>query len=185
MPMINTTGKLASFWRFSVTASSLSSDSLATTTGSLPCFSPHASRPTLRRPAGSGRARPSPAGYCLPPTAQLPKTERARSRRAAPLFQYVTEPGDFYGQNNLFLSTRRRSPVDRSLVAGGAQRQRLQACLPDGTSAAMPVLSLLSLISRNSPKQLGMVSPELKTPLPKHRFCSAFSPPATSAAASW
>jgi hypothetical protein len=23
------------------------------------------------------------------------------------------------------------------------------------------------------------------TPLPKHRFCSAFSPPATSAAASW
>ena len=24
------------------------------------------------------------------------------------------------------------------------------------------------------------MSPELKTPLPKHRFCSAFSPPATS-----
>ena len=31
--------------------------------------------------------------------------------------QYVTEPGDFYGQNHWFLSTRRRSPVDRSLVA--------------------------------------------------------------------
>src|SRR5208337_3037940 len=61
--------------------------------------------------------RPSPAGYLLPPTAQMPKTERARSRRAGPLFQYVTEPGDFYGQNNLFLSTRRRSTVDRSLVA--------------------------------------------------------------------
>ncbi len=27
---------------------------------------------------------------------------------------------------------------------------------------AMPVLCLLSLISRNSPKQLGMVSPELQ-----------------------
>src|SRR5271157_4998237 len=36
---------------------------------------------------------------------------------SGPLFQYVTEPGDFYGQNNLFLSTRRLSPVDRSLVA--------------------------------------------------------------------
>src|SRR5208282_4310877 len=61
--------------------------------------------------------RPSPAGYCLPPTAQLPKIERARSRRAAPLFQYVIEPGDFYGQNNLFLSARRHLPVNRSLVA--------------------------------------------------------------------
>ena len=29
-------------------------------------------------------------------------------------------------------------------------------------SSAMPVLCLLSLISRNSPKQLGMVSPELR-----------------------
>ena len=45
------------------------------------------------------------------------QTERARSRRAGPLFQYATEPGDFYGQNDLFLSTRHRSPVDRSLVA--------------------------------------------------------------------
>ena len=39
--------------------------------------------------------RTSPPGYCLPPTGQLPKTERARSRRAGRLFQYVTEPGDF------------------------------------------------------------------------------------------
>ena len=30
MPMINTTGKLASFWRFSLTTGSLPSDSLAT-----------------------------------------------------------------------------------------------------------------------------------------------------------
>ena len=75
-----------------------------------------ASRPTPNQ-RGEVLCRLSPAGYCLPPTAQLPITERARSRRAGPLFQYVTEPGDFYGQNHLFLSTRRRSPVDRSLVA--------------------------------------------------------------------
>ena len=80
-------------------------------------FTPHAPRRPPLGPAGSGRAQTLPAGNCLPPTAQLPKPERARSRRAAPLFQYVTEPSDFYGQNNLFLSTRRRSPVHRSLVA--------------------------------------------------------------------
>ncbi len=75
-----------------------------------------ASRPTPHQ-RGEVLCRLFPAGYCLPPTAQLPITERARSRRAGPLFQYVTEPGDFYGQNDLFLSTRHRSPVDRSLVA--------------------------------------------------------------------
>ena len=32
---------------------------------------------------------------------------------------------------------------------------------PAWPSAAMPILSWLSLISRNSPKRLGMVSPEL------------------------
>jgi hypothetical protein len=57
------------------------------------------SRSTPHAPRQSKRAqvmrRPSPAGYCLPPTAQLPKTERTRSRRAVPLFQYVTEPDDF------------------------------------------------------------------------------------------
>ena len=33
----------------------------------------------------------------------------------------------------------------------------------------MPVLCLLSLISRNSPKQLGMVSPELKPSMIEER----------------
>jgi len=78
-------------------------------------FTPHAALRWDQR--GQVVRRPSPAGDCLPPTAQLPKTVRARSRRAGRLFQYVTEPGDFYRQNNLFLPTRRRSPVDRSLVA--------------------------------------------------------------------
>ncbi len=71
------------------------------TTGHCSRATPHAAIRWDQR--GQVVRRPSAAGYCLPPTAQLPKNERARSRRASPLFQYVTEPGDFYGQNNLFL----------------------------------------------------------------------------------
>ena len=97
--------------------------------------------------------------WLLPqPTADLSETERARSRRAAPLFQYVTEPGVFYGQNNLFLSTR-RLPVDRSLVAKALNPSLFRRACRMAT--AMPVLSL---ISRNSAKQSGMVSPELRAP---------------------
>jgi hypothetical protein len=46
--------------------------------------------------------------------------------------QYVTKPDDPFGQIKLFLPTRRRPTVDNSLVAGGAQSHRHQACLPDG-----------------------------------------------------
>ena len=61
---------------------------------SLPCPTPHAAIRWDQR--GQVVRKLSPAGYCLPPTAQLPKTERARSRRAALLlFQYVTEPAHF------------------------------------------------------------------------------------------
>src|SRR5271157_707368 len=66
---------------------------------------------------------------------RLPNSQTAngaRSRRAAPLSQYVTEPGDSREQINPFSPTRRRSPVDHSLVAKGVQSQRLQACLADG-----------------------------------------------------
>ena len=47
-----------------------------------------------------------------------------------------------------------------SLVAGGAQRHWLQACLPDGHQPQCLSLSR-ARISPSSPKQLGMVSPEL------------------------
>ena len=134
MPIINATDKLASFWRFSVTPSSISSHSQATdywplTTGHC---SP-APRPTLHgKPAGfRSCADPPPLATAChrPPNCQKPNGPDLDEH---PLYiQYATEPDDFYGQNNLFLSTRRRSPVDRSLVAGGAPRQRLEACLPD------------------------------------------------------
>jgi len=51
------------------------------------------------------------------------RADGARSRRTAPLFQYVTEPGNLFEQINLFLPARRRPNVDHSLVAGGARRQ--------------------------------------------------------------
>jgi len=68
--MINTTGKLASFWRFSLTTGSLPSDSL--TTG-------HCSFDPRRHPPyqqGQVVRRPFPAGYCLTLTPDLSKTER-------------------------------------------------------------------------------------------------------------
>ncbi len=66
------------------------------------------------------------------PAQRLPKTERALISTSGPSISLFTEPGDSCGQINPFLPTRRRPTVDHSLVAGGAQRHQLQACLPDG-----------------------------------------------------
>ncbi len=71
MPMINTTRKLASFCRFSNTVGSLPSDSLAAVLPPPP--PPPPPPPHQRVQAGH---RPFPAGYCHPPTAELPKIER-------------------------------------------------------------------------------------------------------------
>ncbi len=115
--------------------------------------------------------RPSPTGYCLTPTTDLSKTERGPISMSGPtIIQYVTKPGDSRGKINPFLPTRCRPTVKHSPAAGDAQRLWLQARLRSTPVApgapagwpygAMPDLCLLSLISRNSPKQLGMVSPE-------------------------
>jgi hypothetical protein len=66
---------------------------------------------------GEVLCRLSPAGYCLPPTAQLPITERGPISTSEPSISLCAEPGDSCGQIHPFLPTRRRSPVDRSLVA--------------------------------------------------------------------
>jgi len=42
-------------------------------------------------------------------------------------------------KSNPFLLARRRPTVDHSLAAGGAQRQWLQACLPDGDKPQCPL----------------------------------------------
>jgi len=95
---------------------------------------PFAPRPTAPRPTGGVRSCADP-----PPLASAwhrpPNWERrngARSRGAASLFYYVTEPGDSCGKINPFPPARRRRTVDHSLLAGTAQLRLLQACLPDG-----------------------------------------------------
>jgi len=144
MPKINTAGKLASFWRFSLTASSLSSHSLATdywplATVLMPLatvLSLHAEPP---RPAGSGRAQTFPR-WLLPSTdRRIGKDrtgpdldERSIHIQYVTEIQYFTEPGNFFGQINPFLPSRRRPGVEHSLLAGGAQRQGLQTYRPDG-----------------------------------------------------
>ena len=59
----------------------------------------------------------------------------------------------FADKINLFLSNRRRSPVDRSLVAKALNVSGFRRACPMAVSRN----AVLSLISRNSPKQLGMV----------------------------
>src|SRR5208337_3094992 len=82
------------------------------------------SRPTPHDARTSG-IRP---GTDLPPLAtaihRQPNWQRpngARSRDRPFSIQYVTDPGDRFGQIKLLLPTRRRLTVDHFLVAGGAQ----------------------------------------------------------------
>ena len=87
-------------------------------------------------------AKPPPLATACHRQSNWQRPNGARSRRAAPYFQYVTEPGNSYGQINPFLPTRRRPIVNHFLVAGGAQRQGLQTCRPDAHQPEWPVLSL-------------------------------------------
>ena len=104
-----------------------------------PRFPPHAVTSGVR----SCAAPPPLATAChRPPYCQSPNG--ARSRRTTPYIHYITEPGDSCGQINLFLPTRRSPTVDHSLVAGGAQRQWLRACLPDGHQPQWPSSVFLS-----------------------------------------
>jgi len=124
LPMVNTMGKLALFWRF------FSHRQLGPFG-----FTDHSSlapRPTPG-PAGSGRAQTLPR-WPLPDT-----DHRIVKDRTGPdldervvCIEYVTEPGDSFGQIKLFLPTRRRSTVDHSLIARGAQCLWLRSCLADG-----------------------------------------------------
>jgi len=98
-------------------------------------------RPTPTRAGASGVrscADSSPLATAIHRHPNWERPNGTRSRRAAPLcqyvteIQYVTEPGNFFGQIHPFLPARRRPTVDHSRVAGGAQRQGLQTCRPDG-----------------------------------------------------
>src|SRR5208337_5424961 len=105
-----------------------------------PCPPGHYSptpRPTPHTPpAGSGRARTLPR-WLLPDTdRRFVKDRKEPDLEERPLYiQYVTEPGDSRGKINPFLPTRLRPTVKHSLAAGDAQRQWLQARLPDDHTA--------------------------------------------------
>ncbi len=139
LPMINTTGKLASFWRFSIAASSLPSASRGT--DHRPLFPRHSPLPPRHppEPAGSGRAATLPH-WLLPDTdRRFVKVRTGSNLDERPLYiQYVTEPGDSCGKINPFLPTRCRPTVKHSLAAGDAQRQWLQARLPHGHQPQCP-----------------------------------------------
>jgi hypothetical protein len=77
---------------------------------------------------GSGREQTLPR-WLLPATDRpIAKDRTGPGLDERPLsIQYVTEPGDPFGQFKVFLPARRRSTVDHSLAAGGARRHRLQA----------------------------------------------------------
>ena len=143
------------FWRFSIAASFVSSISLATDHH----FPSHAPRPTPG-PAGSGRAKPFPAGYCPTPTADLGKTERGPIPMSVPFLLVWHQTGRSLRKTQSVCP--RSPPLDRRAFSGG--RRRSTPVAPSVPArwqyGAMPVLCLLSLISRNSPKRLGMVSPE-------------------------
>jgi len=120
-PMINTTSKLASFWHFLSPRFSLLRISLATGHCSPATRHPQLFPPTLPR-------------WLLPDTdSRIGKDRTGPDLDDRPFsIQYVTKPGDRFGQIKLFLPTSRHSTVDHALVSGGAQRQWLQACPPDG-----------------------------------------------------
>ena len=79
MSMVNTTGKLASFWRFSITAGSLPSDSLAN------LLLPHAPRLTPHQ-RGQVVRGPSPLATAIHRPQNCQRPNGTRSRRAARLY---------------------------------------------------------------------------------------------------
>ena len=78
--------------------------------------------------------RPPPPAASPHPPKELGTNGGGPSSRDPPYIKYVTEPGDSCGKISPSLLTRCRPTVKHSLAAGDAQRQRLQACLPEAIS---------------------------------------------------
>jgi hypothetical protein len=132
--MVNTMGKLALFWRFSITASFQLFDFtgqwlLVTDHFSRPhALTPHATRATYRRDQ-RGQAVRRPSRWLLHATnRRVGKDRTGPDLDEHPLYLSMSPkqaiPAD---KINPFLPTRRRPTVDHSLVAGGAQGHWLQA----------------------------------------------------------
>ena len=99
---------------------------------------PFASRFTLHasHPTSGDRSCADPPRWLLPATdSQIGKGRTGSDLDERPVYiEYVTKPGDSYGKINPFPPLASAQPL-HSLVAGGTQRQSLQACLPDDHTA--------------------------------------------------
>src|SRR5208337_885797 len=102
--------------------------------------------PALFSPQSLALHAPHVQGWCLSPATELSKIDGTRSRRAAPLFQYDTKPGDPFLQSKHFLPTPLCTTVDRSLVWLGALNtsDTRHACrMASGCNARAPCLESL------------------------------------------
>ena len=108
-------------------------------------------------PAGSGRVRNSPLATACH---RLPNCERSNGPDLAErtLYLIMHRARQFLRKIQSVPPTRRRPTVDHSLVAGGAQRQWLQACLPDGHQPQCPPLYVPSAHKHLSQKASAAVA---------------------------
>ncbi len=158
---------MASFWRFSVTANSLPSASLTTSHSPLaPRSTPHA--PPSAGTSGVRSCADPPPLATLTPTAALPRDRTGPALDERPLstngrsILLCHRTGRFLRKNQTVLP-HSPPPHRRPFSRGRRRSTPVAPGVPAGwPSGAMPVLCLLSLIPPSSPKQLGMVSPELK-----------------------
>ena len=101
------------------------------------------------KPAGSGREQTLPH-WLLPDTnRRFVKERTGPDRDERPLsIQYVTEPGDRFGQIELFLPARRRPTVDHSHVVGGDGRHCGRGHPLSGTKETRPLSPCSARVSR-------------------------------------
>jgi len=139
MPIINATDKLGSFWRFSITASSLASRSLAI------MLSLHA--PRCQTSGVRSCANPPPLATARHRQPNWERPNGTRSRRSAPLFSMspnraiLSERSNFYGR--LLVGAPGR-------VAGGHLRRAQPSQVAHGCAPTRERLRGDFLVERNS-----------------------------------
>jgi hypothetical protein len=123
-----------------------------------PIPTPHTPRPTTPGPADSDRAQTLPR-WLLPDTnIRIGKDRTGPISTSGPTISNMARNRAIPTEKNYVCP--RSPPMDRRPFSCGRRRSTpVVRGLPTGcTSTTMHALSLLSLISRNSPKQLAMVS---------------------------
>jgi hypothetical protein len=122
---------------------------------------PHAPRRPPPGPAGAGRAQIPPAGY-FPTDRQIAKGRTGLHLDEQPLYLSMSPNQRFLGANQSVPPHSASLTCWRFSLGQGRSRPVASGVPAGWLSTAMPALSMLFLISRNPPKQLDMVSPELR-----------------------